>query len=110
MSVPRITLDTVIDDVAFDTAVLDLTELIKNFQNLRAEMEAMINTLKNGFNTPAGVKFINSCEKNLFKPMDDQKIVLEHISTTLSESRQAYESVFDEYGALQQAINQLNKK
>ena len=102
--------DIVLDEAAFDTAILDFAGLSKQLENLRLEIEDMLNSLKAGFDTPAGVKFINSCEENLFKPLDAQKLVLEHISTTLSESKQKYESVFREYESLQTAIKQVGNK
>lgn len=101
--------DIVLDEEAFATAVADFSDLSQKLQNLRAEVEEMINDLKQGFNTPAGRKFIDSCEKNLFRPLDAQKIVIEHISETLNESKSAYESVFREYEALQNMINSVNK-
>ena len=37
-----------------------------------------------------------------------QKLVLDHISSTLLESKQAYSSVFTEYESLKNAINNVN--
>lgn len=99
--------DIVLDEEAFDTAARDFEALGRQLQKLREDIEEMLNGLKAGFNTPAGVKFINSCEKNLYEPLDAQKIVIEHISQTLADSRRTYESVFREYEALQTAINQV---
>lgn len=100
--------DIVLDEAAFNTAISDFAALGEQLQRLRTELEDMMNILKEGFNTPAGAKFIKSCEKNLFQPLDAQKLVLDHISNSLMESKQAYESVFREYEALQTAINQVN--
>lgn len=96
--------DIVIDEEAFQTAVNDMKSLEQKLQNLRNETEDMINTLKTGWDTPAGRKFVQSCESNLYKPLDDQKLVLQHISETLADSKKAYESVFTEYEALQNTI------
>ena len=100
--------DIVLDEAAFDKAITDFHVLVQKLETLRSELDEMMNTLKAGFDTPAGVKFINSCEEHLFRPLDDQKLVIEHITTTLSESKQAYESVFREYEALQATIKQVN--
>lgn len=100
--------DLILDESAFQTAIQDFAALSEQLQQLRLDIEDMLNILKAGFDTPAGAKFINSCEKNLFQPLDAQKLVLDHISATLSQSKQAYESVFREYEALQTAINQAN--
>lgn len=100
--------DIVLDEDAFQHASDDFLALATQLQDLRTKIEEMLNTLKEGFNTPAGVKFINSCEKNLFAPLDAQKLVIEHISETLLLSKQSYDSVFREYEALQSMINQAN--
>ncbi len=97
--------DIVLDEAAFQRASDDFAALGERLQSLRQELEDMVTTLKEGFDTPAGRKFIKSCEKNLFQPMDAQKLVLDHIASTLAESCQAYESVFREYEALQALIN-----
>lgn len=99
--------DMVLDEEAFSTAASDFSELSKKLQRLRGEIEDMLNTLRTGFDTPAGRMFTEACEKNLFGPLDDQKIVLDHISLTLLSSKQAYESVFREYEALQKTINSV---
>ena len=98
--------DIVLDEEAFDRAVGEFADLSTRLQNLRNDMEQMLNDLKAGFDTPAGTKFINACKTTLFSPMDDQKLVLDHISSTLQESREAYRSVFDSYESLQSTINQ----
>lgn len=100
--------DIVLDEEAFDKAIEDFSALSDKLQRLRFEVEDMISTLRTGFDTPAGEKFIKSCEKNLFQPLDAQKVVLEHISSTLRESKQAYETVFREYEELQSTINKAN--
>lgn len=100
--------DIILDEEAFDTAIKDFAALGTQLQRLRIDIEEMLSVLKSGFNTPAGVKFINSCENNLFKPLDAQKLVIDHISKSLSESKQTYESIFREYESLQTAINQVD--
>ena len=100
--------DIVLDEAAFDTAISDFEALGRKLETLRADLDEMMTILKAGFDTPAGVKFINSCEEHLYRPLDDQKLVLNHISQTLRESKQAYESVFREYEALQATIKQVN--
>ena len=100
--------DIVLDEAAFNRAIEDFAALGQQLQKLRTDIEDMLNILKEGFDTPAGAKFISSCEQNLFQPLDAQKLVLEHISGTLTQAKQAYESVFREYEALQAAINNVN--
>ena len=102
--------DIVLDEAAFDTAISDFDGLIRQLSSLRLEIEDMLDTLQKGFDTPAGVKFMKACYENLFKPLDAQKEVLNHIKETLSESRQKYETVFREYESLQMTIRQVNNK
>ncbi|MBE6717551.1 MAG: hypothetical protein E7573_11610 [Ruminococcaceae bacterium] len=97
--------DIILDEEAFDKAVSDFDGLSQKLQNLRNEIEEMMAGLKEGFDTPAGRKFIKACETNLYKPMDDQKLVLDHIASSLKQSKQKYESVFDSYEKLTNTIN-----
>lgn len=101
--------DIVLDEEAFEKAAEDFENLSNKLKNLRADIESMLDDIKAGFDTPAGVKFINSCEKNLLEPLDNQKLVIDHIKETLRISKQQYESVFSEYSALQNTINSVNK-
>lgn len=100
--------DIILDEAAFTQAADDFRTLSGQLQELRGKIEDMMETLKAGFDTPAGVKFINSCEANLFTPLDAQKLVIDHISETLLLSKQSYDSVFQQYESLQSAINQVN--
>ncbi len=100
--------DIIIDEDAFNTAISEFSELSEKLQRLRNDIEDMLNNLQAGFDTPAGAKFIKACRDNLYIPLDAQKLVLKHISTTLQESKQAYESVFREYENLQSTINKIN--
>ena len=101
--------DIVLDEAAFNTAISDFADLSVKLQKLRSDIEAMLELLESGFDTPAGRKFVNSCKNNLLIPLDDQKAVLEHISETLQQSRQKYSAVFTAYSALQGAIQQARQ-
>ena len=96
--------DIVLDEEAFNKAVSDFSDLAGRLQKLRESVEEMLNIVKTGFDTPAGAKFINSCEGNLLRPLDDQKLVIEHISETLQTAKSKYASVFDAYRDLNTAI------
>lgn len=96
--------DIVLDDAAFDKAITDFADLAVQLQNLRGDIESLLEVLKSGFDTPAGRKFINSCENNLLQPLDRQKLVIDHISSTLTEVKGSYSTVFTEYGNLNAAI------
>lgn len=100
--------DIVLDEEAFNRAAADLTALSRRLQNLDAEIEDMLQTLQKGFDTPAGRKFVEACRNNLRQPMNDQKVVLEHISQTLSEVSTMYAKVFNEYESLNAALKAYN--
>lgn len=97
--------DILIDEEAFIKASNDLILLSGRLQTLRDDIEAMLDTLKKGFDTPAGAKFYNSCRTNLLKPLDDQKLVIDHISQVLKTSKSKYQSVFDSYRSLNNSIS-----
>jgi uncharacterized protein YukE len=97
--------DITIDEEAFQKASKDLAALSVRLNALRADIIDLLDTLKSGFDTPAGVKFYNSCEINLLRPIKDQKLVLDHISQTLSMSKSKYQSVFDAYRSLNNSIS-----
>ena len=98
--------DIVLDEEAFDAAVEDFAELGTQLRKLRVDIEAMLELLESGFDTPAGRKFVRSCKDNLLTPLDEQKAVLEHISETLRQSRRKYSTVFTAYASLQTSICQ----
>lgn len=96
--------DIVLDEAAFDKAINDFAELAGKLQSLRTDVEDLLGVLKGGFDTPAGRKFISSCESNLLEPLDRQKLVIEHISSTLTDVKGSYSTVFAEYANLNAAI------
>jgi len=105
MPIPSLSKDIVLDEAAFEKAINDFSELSVKLQVLRSDIEELLGVLKGGFDTPAGRKFISSCENNLLEPLDRQKLVIEHISSTLSDVKGAYSTVFTEYANLNKTIN-----
>lgn len=97
--------DIVLDEEAFNIAISEFEALSLKIQNLNNDVGQMLEILKKGFDTPAGVKFINACESNLKKPLEGQKRVIQHISDTLKEAKSSYNSVFNEYEDLQKITN-----
>ena len=98
--------DIVIDDTAFETAAKDFEALGDRISALSVRIDDLLTALKAGFNTPAGATFIRSCENNLRQPIEDQKVVITHISETLRDVKQMYQSVFDEYRELNNMMQQ----
>lgn len=96
--------DILLDNEAFIVAAGRLDELSKNMQELRKEISNLLEELKVGFDTPAGKKIYNSCRNNLLQPMDDQVRVISHVSENLLNAKNSYQSVFNEFEALNNII------
>lgn len=96
--------DIVLDEAAFEKASSEFETLADELQRLRNDIGELIDSLKSGFDTPAGRKFMKSCEDNLLRPLDRQKIVIEHVSSTLNDVKGKYSSVFSEYESLNTTI------
>ncbi|MCR5121847.1 MAG: hypothetical protein K6B74_05440 [Ruminococcus sp.] len=100
-----LTKSIVLDEEAFAKASSDFEDLSQKINSLRKDIESMLDDLQRGFDSPAGRKFMDSCRNNLIKPMEEQKIVVDHISETLRKCTDAYRSVFDEYREVVSFIN-----
>lgn len=96
--------DIVLDEAAFEKASGEYKDIAVELQNLRNDIEAALDRLKNGFNTPAGAKFISTCQGSLLKPLEQQKKVIEHVSENLETAKDKYSSVFREYESLNTTI------
>jgi len=93
-----------LDQDAFNRASQDLAQLSRDLSTLHGKIDTMLNTLQDGFDTPAGRQFSRSCRENLMRPMNDQRLVIDQISNVLESSRQQYESVFTAYQDLNNSI------
>lgn len=100
--------DIIIDEESFDMAIKDFLELSDNLKELQTSIENMLKALKEGFDTPAGRKFISAYEKVLLEPLKDQRIVINHVSENLNFAKNSYSSVFTDYSELNQAINNVS--
>ncbi|MDR1640959.1 MAG: hypothetical protein LBT59_14790 [Clostridiales bacterium] len=99
--------DILLDDSAFDTAVSEFRKLSDEMAKLKAEIEAALESLKKGFDTPAGEKFISTYRESLLKPLNEQATVLEHVSQVLNEAKTSYQSVFESYKTINTYINNV---
>ena len=95
----------VIEEEAFTTAANEFDELSGKIDSLMKDINEMLNDLKTGFDTPAGHKFVKSCESTLLEPLKQQRIVVTHISENLKTAKTMYESVFNEYREVVNAMN-----
>jgi DNA-binding ferritin-like protein len=96
----------ILDEAAFNKARSEFASLSNDLAKLRADIEAALNALKSGFDTPAGDVFFKSCTQNLLTPLDREKAVIDHISQTLQEVTKDYSPIFSEYQDLVNTINQ----
>ncbi len=97
--------DIYLDEDAFQAAVDEYAKLTEDMKNLRQRISGLLDGLREGFDTPAGKAFFESCGSNLLQPLDDQLRVLQHVSDNLRNSKQKYQSVFDEYKLLKNAFD-----
>ena len=100
----QINREILLDDDALRTAARSIQTLCGDLEILRAEIEGGLKDLKNGFDTPAGRKYIASCEHGLIQPLKDLKVVLDHVSANLNAAAQTYQPVFQEYEQLNNSI------
>ncbi len=99
--------DIYLDEDAFQTAINDYTKLIEDMKDFRQRISRLLDRLREGFDTPAGKAFFESCGSNLLQPLDDQLRVFQHVSDNLKNSKQKYQSVFDEYKSLKNAFDKV---
>lgn len=97
--------DIYLDEAAFQAAADEYAELTEDMKNLRQRISKLLDGLREGFDTPAGKVFFESCGSNLLQPLDDQLRVLQHVSDNLRNSKQKYQSVFEEYKLLKSAFD-----
>ena len=98
----------VIDESAFDDAVRDFNAISQDIEALRNEVNRLLDDLAEGFDTPAGRKFYKSCSSSLLSPLNDQANVVRHVAENLNLAREEYQSVFEEYRALNNAIDSID--
>lgn len=99
--------DVIIDEDAFNSAVREFSNLSFKLHTLRIAIENMLDDLKDGFDTPAGKKFISAYKDILIAPLEDQKRVIEHVSENLKYAKESYSSIFEEYSKLNDTIKNV---
>jgi len=101
--------DIVLDEAAFEKAASDYSALAGRMNELKNDIEGMLENLRKGFDTPAGRKFDKACRNNLLQPIDRQMRVILHIQENLTLSKTEYQKVFDEYRQLNANINSYSQ-
>ena len=92
--------DIIIDEGAFDKATEELEGIVEDLRALKTDVYEMLQTLKAGFDTPAGTKFYNACFYHIVSPIVAQMMVIEQIVGNLKTAKTGYQSVFEEYKSL----------
>ena len=87
----------VIDEEAFDRAVEEMKALEDDVRKLEKDVLEMMDLLREGFNTPAGRKFINACFSYVYNPVYMQRKVISQIYENLLTAKQGYRSIFADY-------------
>lgn len=99
--------DILLDSNAFDTASSEMQKLKTRTEDLKTRMTEMYESLKNAMDTPAG-DAVELVSKNvLIKPIEDMLLVIEHISSTLTEiiGTNYYKDVFIKFEELNSSVN-----
>ena len=98
--------DIILDDAAFTTASADMSALKTRTEELRTKLQGMYKELTTALDTPAGKQVEITAGKVLIKPIDDLLLVIQHISSTLTEiiGTGHYKDVFIKFEELNQNI------
>lgn len=96
----------VLDSEAFYTAAEDMRALRTRTENLKKRLELMYQELTTALDTPAGKQAEVTAEKVLIKPIDDMLLVIDHISSTLTEiiGTGHYKDVFIKFEELNSSL------
>ena len=98
--------DILLDDAAFAVASADMKALKSRAESLKSKLEQMYRDLTTAMDTPAG-KAVETTAKNvLIKPIDDMLLVIDHVSSTLTEiiGTGHYRDVFVKFEELNNSI------
>lgn len=95
-----------LDDAAFTTASSEMKALKTRAQNLKTKLEQMYEDLSTAMDTPAGKAVETTAKDVLIKPMDDMLLVIDHVSSTLTEiiGTGHYKDVFVKFEELNNSI------
>lgn len=96
--------DILLDDKALIDASSNINEVVKDMKSIQKSIDNMLKELHTGFQTPAGDKFIQACEKDLLKPMKTEISIMEKISENLKIANTQYQRVFEEFKNLNKLI------
>lgn len=98
--------DITLDSDAFHTASEDMKALKVRTEEFKKELEQMYRDLTTALDTPAGKQVEVTAEKVLIKPIEDLLLVIDHISSTLTDiiGTGHYEDVFIQFEELNASL------
>lgn len=98
--------DIVLDSDAFKTASSDMELLRTRTENLKNKLQLMYHELTTALDTPAGKQVELTAEKVLIEPIHSLLLVIEHISSTLTDiiGTGYYKDVFIEFEKLNSSL------
>lgn len=96
--------DILLNSDALNTAAAELNCTAADGKKLHDSVEALLDELAAGFDTPAGRALLQATRSQILQPLSDQNAMLTHIATALTEAKASYEPVFEEYKALNRSI------
>ncbi len=77
--------DILLDDAAFELASSEMKTLKTRAETLKTKLEKMYSDLSAAMDTPAGKAVEITAKDVLIKPIEDLLLVIDHISSTLTE-------------------------
>ena len=98
--------DILLEDTAFSTASAEMIALKIRTQTLKRELEGMYKDLTSALDTPAGKQVEMTAGKVLLQPIEDLLLVIQHVSSTLTEiiGTGHYKDVFIKFEQLNKSV------
>lgn len=99
--------NVVLSEEAFEKASSELDKIAERLRNFHDDIESNLNSLQNGFDTPAGDKYQVACKCNVLEPIIQQINEVKDVAEALKTAKNRYQSVFNDYEKLNQMINNV---
>lgn len=101
-----LTQDIIIDDSAFETASQSMDTLKNRTEELKTMLGEMYDNLSTALDTPAGKAIELKAKDVLIEPIENLRLVIDHISSTLTIIKGSghYKDVFVKFEELSNSI------
>jgi len=100
--------DILLDQNELDRASREMESLSSDVVNFKNTIEGLLDNLLIGFNTPAGRQFVATSREGVLNQLEQQAASIEHVANNLTEARDMYQSVFEEFASLNNNIRNRN--